>query len=550
MLPNATIPPTLERLLTHFWPHFTRPTFTTFAALITGLVTHTGPRTVCGMLTGTGLARLWPHDRAHTFFSHRRWNPHHLGQTMAHLIVSSFTTPDQDLTLVIDDTLIKRSGRHVFARYRQHDGARPKNDPLTWGVCYLVTALAVHLPGRAKALALPVFTACWQPSATPRPTGKAGRNGPIPHPDTAHTSTTAATARHLDHARRNHTQAHSGLQLRLDKEAALPQGHRLPGTDPKPALNERLNKRVQELAAAQDAHEQALARVLELSTPATGPNSDPDPEQRPTKTETAIALATRVADQFPERTLHVVADAAYHSPALRALPTNMSWTFRLMANAALSQPPPCARPGTPTRPGRPAFAGPKLGTPAQIAATATFTPADNGAGQEIAVINCRWARSLGPTPLRLILVRTPGSKDPYDLALLSTDTTSDAHQVLSRYADRWPIEVCFQDSRAHLGLEQVRNRTRAAVERTVPFQLLAYSLVVVWYRWHGDGQADVAARRYHQPWYQSKTDPAFSDMITALRRQVIEHRISCRVPDLGMARLIREIIWDRFDIAA
>ena len=110
--------------------------------------------------------------------------------------------------------------------------------------------------------------------------------------------------------------------------------------------------------------------------------------------------------------------------------------------------------------------------------------------------------------------------------------------------------MCFQDSRAHLGLEQARNRTRAAIERTVPFQLLAYSLVVVWYRLHGDGAADVAARRHRQPWYRSKTDPAFSDMITALRRAVIEHRISCRVSDQGVLRLIRDIVWDRFDMAA
>src|SRR5699024_5453942 len=98
--------------------------------------------------------------------------------------------------------------------------------------------------------------------------------------------------------------------------------------------------------------------------------------------------------------------------------------------------------------------------------------------------------------------------------------------------------------------EQARNRTRAAVERTVPLQFLAYSLVVVWYRLHGDGQADVSARRRDQPWYRSKTDPAFADMIAALRRAVIEHRISCRVSDLGMVRLIREIVWDQLDMAA
>ncbi|WP_435112916.1 IS701 family transposase [Nocardiopsis synnemataformans] len=549
MLPHATIPPTLQRLLNHFWPCFTRPTFATFAALITGLITHTGPRTVCGMLTGSGLARIWPHDRAHTFFSRRRWNPHHLGQIMARLIVDLCTTPGQDLTLVVDDTLIKRSGRHVHHRYRHHDGARPARDPLTWGVCYVVTALAVHLPGRTRALALPTLVSCWRPSRTRRPTGQACP-GPIPDPHTAHVSATAATARVLDHARHRHDQAHTGLQLRLDKEAALPTGHRLPGPDSKLALLARLDQRAQELAAAQTAHDEELDKALALSTPATGHTTDPDTAQRPTKTETAIALATQQARQFPDRTVHVVADAAYHNPALRALPANMTWTFRVAANAVLSEVPRTPKVGSATRPGRPAYSGQKLGTPEQIAGSADFVPLDNGTGQEMAVVDCRWARTLGPTPVRLVLVRTPGSGKPYEVALLTTDTSSPAAQVLARYADRWPIEVCFQDTRAHLGLEQARNRTRAAVERTVPFQLLAYSLIVLWYRLHGDGRADVTARRHRQPWYHSKTDPAFADMITALREHVIEHRISRRVPDLGLKRLIREIVRGQIDTAA
>ncbi|WP_017616600.1 IS701 family transposase [Nocardiopsis salina] len=550
MLPNATVPPNLQRLLNHFWPCFTRPTFATFTALLTGLITHTGPRTVCGMLTGSGLARLWPHHRAHTFFSHRRWDPHHLGRTMARLIAATCTPPGQDLTLIVDDTLIKRQGARVFGRYRQHDGAGPADQPMNWGVCYVVTALAAHLPGKTKALALPTLISCWRPARTHRPAGRARKQGHAPHPHTAHLSATAATARVLDHARARYTQARNGLAMRLDQEAALPAGHRLPGPDPKTALKARLDQREHELDRARTDHDQALERVLQQSRPAPGPAPGPDEPDRPTKTETAIALATQQARLFADRTVHVVADAAYHSPALRALPANLTWTFRLMSSAVLSQPPPPARPGSPTRPGRPAHAGPRLGTAAQIAAQAASTPAGNGTGQQIAVLECRWPRSLGPLPLRLVLVRHARSRKSYDLALLTTDTTSTAEEIVQRYTDRWPIEVCFQDSRAHLGLEQARNRTRAAVERTVPFQLLAYSLVVLWYLHHGNSRADVAARRRDQPWYRSKTEPAFSDMIAALREQVIEHRISCRVPDLGVTQLIREIVQGRIDTAA
>ena len=40
------------------------------------------------MLTGAGLSRLWPHDRAHWFFSRARWNAGDLGLAAAVLVVS------------------------------------------------------------------------------------------------------------------------------------------------------------------------------------------------------------------------------------------------------------------------------------------------------------------------------------------------------------------------------------------------------------------------------------------------------------------------------
>ncbi|WP_462188162.1 hypothetical protein, partial [Frankia sp. CcWB2] len=51
-----------------FWPCFTAPTFQVFRALACGMLAATGRRTVCGMLVGAGLSRVWPHDRAHRFF--------------------------------------------------------------------------------------------------------------------------------------------------------------------------------------------------------------------------------------------------------------------------------------------------------------------------------------------------------------------------------------------------------------------------------------------------------------------------------------------------
>jgi hypothetical protein len=53
-----------------------------FQALVVGLVTRTGDRTVCGMLTGAGLATSGPHHRTYRFFSTARWQVDQIGLTV------------------------------------------------------------------------------------------------------------------------------------------------------------------------------------------------------------------------------------------------------------------------------------------------------------------------------------------------------------------------------------------------------------------------------------------------------------------------------------
>ena len=60
----------------------------------------------------------------------------------------------------------------------------------------------------------------------------------------------------------------------------------------------------------------------------------------PGKVEMAAALVSQLALAFPGRVVHVVADAAYHGPALRTLPGNVTWTCRIPRNAVLYDLPP------------------------------------------------------------------------------------------------------------------------------------------------------------------------------------------------------------------
>ena len=72
---------------------------------------------------------------------------------------------------------------------------------------------------------------------------------------------------------------------------------------------------------------------------------------------------------------------------------------------------------------------------------------------------------------------------------------------------------------------------------TVPFALLVHTLIVLWYTRHGHHPADIDDRRTAQPWYRTKTEPAFEDMVIKLRRTLIAARFSVSRPAQRVALL-------------
>ena len=120
---------------------------------------------------------------------------------------------------------------------------------------------------------------------------------------------------------------------------------------------------------------------------------------------------------------------------------------------------------------------------------------------QVMELACLWYGSFRSRTVRVILVRddksrTRGRDDRgYGLPLVTTDLESSAEDVVARYASRWGIEQAFADARQIIGVGEARNRTRRAVERTVPFGLICFSVVTVWYALHGHAPDDVASHR-------------------------------------------------------
>ena len=249
------------------------------------------------------------------------------------------------------------------------------------------------------------------------------------------------------------------------------------------------------------------------------------PRHTPGRLDLACELVRLVCAHLGDRRVDLVCDGADAGRALQGLPAQATVCCRLRADARLHRLPPPRRPGTR---GRPRTKGDRLPDLTRLAGRVT-TPfalhqvtryGHNGLAA-IACFACLWPAVFGTRPVQVVLVRPPDAPDGFDLALVCTDLAATPVELVERYAARWQVEVCFREIRQDAGVGQARNRTRRAVERTVPFGLVCYSLAIVWYAQHGHHPADLAARRALAPWYQTKATPSAADMLAKLRRVLI-----------------------------
>jgi len=115
-------------------------------------------------------------------------------------------------------------------------------------------------------------------------------------------------------------------------------------------------------------------------------------------------------------------------------------------------------------------------------------------------------------PIGWVLLRDPAGK-PKTTALLSTDESFTALQIVTLFVRRWVIEVTLQEVRAHLGVETQRQWSYKAIARTTPVLLALFSLVTLLAdRLHAKGKLIVSTAA----WYD-KQQPTFSDAIASVR---------------------------------
>ncbi|MGH8886408.1 MAG: transposase, partial [Egibacteraceae bacterium] len=112
---------------------------------------------------------MWHHSRAHRFFPQARWSADALGLALADLIVAHLVPPGAALTIAVDGTLLRRSGRKVHAAAWCHDGSAEGPKKVAWGNNWVTAGLIVTLPCMARPVCLPVLLRLWKPKDATKP---------------------------------------------------------------------------------------------------------------------------------------------------------------------------------------------------------------------------------------------------------------------------------------------------------------------------------------------------------------------------------------------
>ena len=241
-------------------------------------------------------------------------------------------------------------------------------------------------------------------------------------------------------------------------------------------------------------------------------------------TDWARQLVLQARRWLPDRDVVVVGDSGFAALELLAALTRhkVSCITRLRLDAALYDPAPPRLPGTN---GRPRTKGARLPSLSEVLSSddtrwqSVLVPGWYGESErliELCTATAVWRHGGMPVvPIRWVLVRDPRRRFSPQ-ALLCTDLDRTPDQILGWFVQRWQLEVTFQETRAHLGVETQRQWSDLAIARTTPCLLALFSLVTLLAARLRTAEREAVAS---SAWYR-KPRPTFNDTLAAVRRHI------------------------------
>jgi hypothetical protein len=247
-------------------------------------------------------------------------------------------------------------------------------------------------------------------------------------------------------------------------------------------------------------------------------------------TDWARQMIVQVRAWLPHRQVVVTADSSYAALELLAagqgLPLPVTMVTRLRLDAALYDPAPPRQAGQRGAPRKKGARQPNLS--ARIADPTTVWTEHTLAWYgrttrklRLATGTALWYHSgMPPVTLRWVLVADLENTDPATAlqpqALLCTDSSATAPQIVEWFVLRWQLEVTFEEARAHLGIETQRQWSNLAILRTTPALLGLFSLVTLFAYHLLQGQRPSTRQA---AWY-AKELPTFADTLALVRHHL------------------------------
>jgi hypothetical protein len=152
-----------ESIVQALSPVFTQPSFRTHVEVLLGWIMCLGKRTEYGVFqtieaqTPISRKQRHPFDRFYNFFSRSAWTVHDLAYHVAVAIVRGLNLKGP-LYLVVDDTLLHKRGKHVYALgwFRDAVASTAKRVATASGNHWVVLGLAIRIAGTQKIYCLPI----------------------------------------------------------------------------------------------------------------------------------------------------------------------------------------------------------------------------------------------------------------------------------------------------------------------------------------------------------------------------------------------------------
>ena len=441
--------------------------------LLLCLRTHRTSNAICA----TGRQFLdWSAD--YRLFSRSRWDPHSLFDPIFDHLAELLASPQAPVIAALDDTLCKKTGRHIpGATFARDPMSPPFHVNLCRGLRFVqasVLVRATRFLGPARAL--PVRFELAPPALKPPSVKAAGKR-----------------------SRKNQSK-----QDKTASKAAAPTGNKKPA---ELTAEEQEYKRQKKLHALT----QVGVRVLQ---------------------SLRQALDARAATS--QRQLLVSGDGSYtNRTVLRQLPERTTFIGRIRKDAKLCQPLPAA---SATRSeGRPRQYGAAAPTPEQVLhdETVPFVMVRCFAAGEIREIPVKvfgpvfWRKAGPDLPLLLVVIKPLGYRLRKGSRLLfrqaaflaCTDPLLDLPILLQAYIDRWEIECNHRDEKSLIGTAQGQVWSPLAVPRLPQFQVAIYSLLLL---------ASILAYGFQRTdvylplplWRRKSIRPSILDLLNLLRDQI------------------------------